>query len=63
MKCSGNVANPLILGDQYDLARALNESVSFGLTCKARQEALVNAVVVRDQILKSVKAQLEGAKP
>ena len=60
VKCDSVIAQPLVAADQYDLSRALAEAASYGQTCKARHDALVNAVIVRQQILASVKAQLEG---
>ena len=60
VRCPDTIAQPLTTGDQYDTARALVEAVRYGKECKARQDALVNAVEVRQEILDSVKLQIEG---
>lgn len=60
MRCPDTIAQPLTTGDQYDTSRALVEAVKYGKECKARQDALVNAVEVREQLMQSVKQQLEG---
>ena len=62
VKCDPVIAQPLTTGDSLDLSRALTEAAFYGQNCKSRHDALVNAVVVRQQILESVKSQLEGAK-
>jgi hypothetical protein len=58
-KCDGAIAEPLTTGDPYDLGRALVQATRYGKDCSARQAALVDAVHVRDEILKSIKTQLE----
>ena len=61
VRCDAVIADPLTTGDQYDLARALAQAIGYGKTCKARDDALVNAMKVRETMLESVKQQLEGA--
>lgn len=60
VKCPDTIAQPLTTGDQFDTSRALVEAVKYGKECKARQDALVNAVEVREQIMQSIQQQLEG---
>ncbi|MES2319997.1 MAG: hypothetical protein V4631_21155 [Pseudomonadota bacterium] len=45
--------------DQFDTARALVQAAEYGKKCAARQAALVDAVKSRDQLMQSVKKQLE----
>ena len=59
MKCEDPIADPLTTADQYDLARALTQAIKFGSDCRARHGALIDAIDVRDQIMTSVKAQLD----
>lgn len=59
VKCVGPIAEPLTTADQYDLGRALVQAVRFGQSCAVRQAALVDAVQGRDEILRSIKQQLE----
>ena len=58
-RCPDQVADPLTTGDQYDLSRALVQATQYGKACAARLDALVDAIDVRDQIMASVKTQLE----
>ena len=60
VKCGDVMADPLTTGDQLDLARALVQAVKYGVDCRSRQSALVDAVTVRDQIMATVKTQLDG---
>ena len=46
-------------GDQFDLSRALVQATQYGKACSARLDALVDAIDVRDQIMATVKTQLE----
>ena len=62
VRCGNTIAQPITTGDQYDLARALVEAAKYGKDCKARMDALVNAVEVRQEILESVKKQIEDSK-
>lgn len=62
MRCSDTIAQPLTTGDQYDTSRALVEAVRFGRECKSRNDALINAIEVREQLMESVKQQIEGRK-
>lgn len=59
VKCGDTIAAPLTTGDQYDTARALSEATEYAKKCRARQETLVDAVQARDQLMQSVKSQLE----
>ena len=59
VKCGDSIAEPVTTGDQLDTARALVQSVKYGLDCRSRHAALVDAIDVRDQIMASVKMQLE----
>jgi len=61
-RCPDVIADPLTAADQYDLARALTQATSYAKTCKARQDALANAVEIRQQILDSVRKQLGAGK-
>lgn len=62
VRCGDVIAQPLTTGDQYDLARALNEAVRYGKDCRARMGALVDAVDTREQVMNSLKKQIEGNK-
>lgn len=57
--CGDVIAEPLTTGDQYDTSRALVEATSYAKKCRARQDALVDAVKSRDQLMKSVQDQLK----
>ncbi len=46
-------------GDQFELSRALVQATQYGKACSARLDALVDAIDVRDQIMATVKTQLE----
>ena len=46
-------------GDQFDMSRALVQATQYGKACSARLDALVDAIDVRDQIMATVKTQLE----
>lgn len=59
VKCGDTIAAPLTTGDQYDASRALSEATEYAKKCRARQSALIDAVTARDQLMQSVKAQLE----
>lgn len=61
-KCGDKIADPLTSADQYDTARALSQATKYATTCAARQEALVDAVQARDQLLRSVEAQINKGK-
>ena len=58
-KCPDIIADPLVTGDQFDLSRALVQATQSGKACSARLDALVDALDVRDQIMATVKAQIE----
>lgn len=62
VRCPDTIAQPLTTGDQYDTARALAQSVRSYRECKARNDALVDAVEVREQVIQSVKQQIESSK-
>ena len=53
------IADPLTTGDQYDVARALNQATEYAKTCRIRQETLVDAIQAREQLMQSIKQQLE----
>jgi len=59
VKCGDVIAEPLTTADQLDTARALVQATRYGKECAARQQALIDAVKVRQDIAKSVKQQLE----
>jgi len=61
-RCQTHAAEPLTTGDQFDTARALAQANGAFKECKARHDALIDAVVVRDELAKSVKQQLDGSK-
>lgn len=48
---------PLTSGDQYDTARALVQAVKSYRDCKAKHDALLNAIDVRDRVIQSVQQQ------
>ena len=58
-RCPAQIAEPLTTGDQFDLARALVQATRYGKTCAARMEALTDSVQSRDQLMQSVKEQLQ----
>lgn len=58
-RCPDVIADPLVTGDQFDLSRALVQATQYGKACSARLDALVDAIDVRDQIMATVKTQLE----
>lgn len=62
VRCSEQIAEPLTTADQYDLARALTQATKYGATCAARQGELVDAIEARNQLLRSVQAQLNRNK-
>lgn len=57
--CDEQVADPLTTGDEYDLSRALTQSVKSYRTCAARNDALIDAVNVREQVSQSIADQLK----
>lgn len=57
--CGSEIAAPLTTADQYDLSRALVESITYSKSCAEKQKALVAAVKVRQEVMKSIKSQLE----
>lgn len=59
VRCGEVIAEPLTTADQLDTARALVQATRYGKECAARQQALIDAVKVRQDIAKSVKQQLE----
>jgi hypothetical protein len=59
VKCGDVIAEPLTTADQLDLARALVQASKYGKDCAARQQALIDAVKTREEVMKSVKTQLE----
>jgi hypothetical protein len=61
--CSEQVADPLTTGDQYDLSRALTQSVKSYRTCASQNDALIDAVNVREQVTQAIVKQINGAKP
>lgn len=58
-RCQAKIADPLTTGDQLDVARALGQSISAYRDCKARHDALVDAVQSRDAIVQSIQTQLQ----
>lgn len=54
------VADPLTTGDQMDTARALGQSIGAYRICKTRNDALVDAIQVRESIVQSVAQQIQG---
>jgi hypothetical protein len=61
--CSDSVADPLTTGDQYDLSRALTQSVKSYRTCSAQHQALIDAVDTREQVMQSITDQLKRSAP
>lgn len=59
VKCGEVIAEPLTTADHLDLARALVQASKYGKECASRQQALIDAVKVRQDIAKSIKQQLE----
>lgn len=57
-RCSEQIAEPLTTGDQYDLARALTQSVKTYRTCQATHDALIDAVEIREQVMQSIVDQV-----
>ncbi len=57
--CDEQVADPLTTGDQYDLSRALTQSVKSYRTCAARHDALIDAVDTRETVMQSITDQLK----
>lgn len=56
--CSEAVADPLTTGDEYDLSRALTQSVKSYRTCQAQHAALIDAVDTREAVMQSISDQL-----
>lgn len=61
--CSEQIADPLTTGDEYDLSRALTQSVKSYRSCSAHNDALIDAVETREQVMQSISDQLKGGKP
>lgn len=61
-RCSDTIADPLTTGDQYDLSRALTQSTKSYRTCQAKDDALIDAVDTREQVMQSISDQLKGRK-
>lgn len=57
--CTGNIAEPLTTADQNDLARALNQAITFGEQCAERIQKLIDAVQLREQMAKAIKEKIE----
>lgn len=57
--CGDKIAEPLTTADQFDLARALVQSTTYARDCAARHRALIDAIEVREQVMKSVKTQMD----
>lgn len=60
--CSRKVADPLTTGDQYDLARALAQAAQSVKVCADKNDALIDAVDVRDQVTQSLINQINKSK-
>ena len=60
-RCAIPAAAPLTSGDQFDLARALVDTLRSARECESRHQALVEAVRVRQELFQILKAQLEDA--
>ena len=58
-RCPDVIADPLTTADQYDTARALAQAAGNCRACAARQSALVDALEVRESIMRSVQQQLQ----
>jgi len=56
------IADPLTTADQFDTARALAQAAGTYRVCAARQAALVDAIEVRESIMRSVREQFEGKR-
>ncbi len=54
--------DPLTSGDQYDVARALAQSQKGYRECKAKHDALINAIETREQVIQSIKNQMSSKK-
>lgn len=50
VRCVGPKADPLTTADQFDLARALTQSVAWARDCARKHDALVDAVEVRQGV-------------
>lgn len=57
--CGDKIADPLTTGDQYDTSRALVQATRYARECATRQRILVDAVQIREQMMQSIKQQLE----
>lgn len=57
--CTGNIADPLTTADQNDLARALNQAITFAEKCVERMQKLIDAVQLREEMAKAIKEQIE----
>ena len=55
--CPSKAAKQLETADQHDLARALVETVEWGRGCKARLDALIESVKVREGVAKQLEQQ------
>lgn len=53
------MAEPLTTADQHDTARALVQATHTARDCKARMDALIDAVEVRDEIVRQLKEQMK----
>lgn len=62
VRCGDEIARPLTTGDQYDLSRALAEAAKYGRDCRARMNELIDAVEVREGVMRSLQKQVEGNK-
>jgi hypothetical protein len=60
--CDEQVADPITTGDQFDLSRALAQSVKTYRTCEARHQSLIDAVDARDQVMTSISQQISRGK-
>lgn len=61
-RCPAKVADPLTTSDQYDLSRALTQSVQSYRTCQANHDALIDAVETREQVMQSITDQLKKTR-
>lgn len=61
-RCPDKVADPLTTGDQFDLSRALVESLAYAKNCKARHDALADAVEIRQSIMDQIQERLGSNK-
>jgi hypothetical protein len=55
--CSAKAAEPLVSADQTDLARALVDVARWGRNCKAKLDALIEAVKVREALANQLEQQ------